>query len=325
MRNPFVFLVGCPRSGTTLLRRLVNAHPQIAIVPEIRWLSQRFVLREGLTPDGLLTPAFFGMLRDFGRFSRVPIDANDLAAFARKENVPYADFISALFDGWGRKRGKELVGHKNADHAVPTDVATLHALWPHAKFIHLIRDGRDVCLSVLNWRVREKVGGMFSTWRGAPISTISAWWEWQVRLVREQGARLWPDRYREVRYERLVREPEDVCRELCEFVGLPFEDAMLRFHESPPPDRTPKQAWLPPTPGRRDWRSQMSAEDQERFEAVAGELLDELGYERRARTIGPASIQEAAAIRAEFELTPLPERWAADAARAPASPPGTAQ
>jgi hypothetical protein len=311
MRNPFVFLFGCPRSGTTLMRRMVNAHRQVGIVPEIRWLSRRFALREGLTPDGHLTPEFFRNLRDFGRFTHIPLEPAEIAEFARADRaVSYAAFLSALFDAWGRKHGKQRVGQKNADHAVPTDIETLHALWPDAKFVHLIRDGRDVCLSVLNWRIKEKVGRLFSTWDRAPVATLAAWWEWQVRLWREAGAALGPDQYMEVRYESMVRRPDETCARLCAFMGVPFDDRMSRFYENPPV-RKAKQAWLPPTPGRRDWHSEMPLEDQERFEAVAGDLLDELGYVRVTDRISAPLLEDAESVRAAFELRPLPRLWLA--------------
>ena len=71
---------------------------------------------------------------------------------------------------------------------------------------------------------------------------------------------------------------------LCAFLGLEFDDAVVRFHEGRTrtgPGISAKHAWLPPTPGLRDWRAQMSRDAVERVEAAAGDLLDELGYERR--------------------------------------------
>jgi hypothetical protein len=317
MQNPFVFLLGCPRSGTTLLRRLVNAHPEIAIVPEIRWLADRYKYREGLTEDGRLTPAFLGRLRNFGRFSPIPLEPRELADLVESRmSISYADFMSALFDVYGRKQGKVLVGQKNADHAVPMDIPTLHELWPQAKFIHLIRDGRDVCLSLLHWRIREKVGRLFSTWVDDPVATAAVWWEWQVRLAVECGDQIGPSLYMEVRYEDLVSRSAEVCARLCEFMGVKFDEAMLRFHENPP-RQNPKQPWLPPTPGRRDWRSQMSSEDQARFEAVAGGLLDELGYSRVARRPTADAATAASLVRAAFDLRPLPQNWPRIAGGAP--------
>jgi hypothetical protein len=309
MRNPFLFLLGCPRSGTTLLGRMLSAHREVEVLPEVRWLARRYAQREGLTPDGYLTPSFFARLQNFGRFSKLPLRQEELAPYVENPGaISYADFITVLCDAFGKNCGKRLVGVKNADHAVPMDLSVLHHLWPEAKFVHLIRDGRDVCLSVLNWRIREKVERLFSTWNECRISNLAAWWEWQIRLLREAGGALSGEQYLEVRYETLVAHPEETCARLCDFMGVAYDPAMMRSHENPP-DRKAKQPWLPPTPGRRDWRSQMPRDDQERFEAVAGALLDELGYPRGVDHISLPASNTAAAVRAAWTLQPLPRYW----------------
>ncbi len=95
-------------------------------------------------------------------------------------------------------------------------------------------------------------------------------------------------------------QPIKECEALCEFLGGPYDDAMVCFHDGrtrtdlPNPRRKAKKAWLPITGGLRDSRTEMSTEDVERFGAAAGELLDELGYERAvprssAKVLGEAS------------------------------------
>ena len=109
--NPFVFLVGCPRSGTTLLQRLVDAHPQLAIIHETFWIPGFFERRVGLTPAGLVTPALVPRLLEHRRFGQLGVGLDDLEGLiAEKESLAYSDFVSALFDQYGREHGKELVG-----------------------------------------------------------------------------------------------------------------------------------------------------------------------------------------------------------------------
>ena len=108
-----------------------------------------------------------------------------------------------------------------------------------------------------------------------------------MRTGREDGNALGPDLYYEVRYESLVSKPTEESEKLCEFLGIPYDEAMLRLHEGrerPKPGRSAKRAWLGVTPCLRDWSSKMSAEDVERFEAAAEDLLDELGYPRGRHT-----------------------------------------
>jgi hypothetical protein len=301
-RNPYLFIVGCHRSGTTLLGRMVDANPHIAIIHETRWIASWFEQRVGLTPDGYVTYELIPLLLDHPRFAKLQIDREDLEGLlATGDPVLYRDFISGIFDLYGNKHGKDLVGDKTPSYV--RFILTLHQLWPHAKFVHVIRDGRDVCLSAIDWRSGGELRRRFVPLHEDPVTTTAVWWDWQVRTGREGSKALSPDVYHEVRYESLVSKPAEECEKLCEFLGIPYDDAMLRFHEGrerPKPGRSAKRAWLRVTPGLRDWRSEMSAEDVERFEAAAGDLLDELGYPRGAPHPNPEVSRTASLVRASF-------------------------
>ena len=302
--NPFVFIVGCPRSGTTLLQRIADGHPDLAICPETFWVPYYFKNRIGLTPDGMVTSELISRLFDYYKFYRMKIGRDELAALiAPGEPTLYSTFVSRAFDLYGESREKPLVGDKTPDYA--RNIPTLHQLWPRAKFVHLIRDGREVCLSAINWKRKlDKLSQLFSTWGDDPVSTAAVWWEWHVRLGRAGGLALGSELYHEVRYEALVARPEDECARLCAFLGVPYDLAMLRFHEGREAAETglgAKGAWQPVTAGLRDWRTEMPAGDVERFEASAGDLLDELSYPRAAPRPGPDAARRASAIRDAFE------------------------
>ncbi|HLF72706.1 MAG TPA: sulfotransferase, partial [Anaerolineales bacterium] len=168
MNNPFIFIIGCPRSGTTLLQRIVNAHPQIAIIPEIGWIVKRYQNREFVTEEGLVRP---GLIEDLlekgglGRYTRLPMDRQELEELlsaSRHRPVAYSDLITAFFDRYGEAQGKALVGNKTVDYV--RSISALHELWPQARFVHLIRDGRDVCLSAIQWRRAARLSSEFGTW-----------------------------------------------------------------------------------------------------------------------------------------------------------------
>jgi hypothetical protein len=184
---------------------------------------------------------------------------------------------------------------------------TLHALWPKAKIVHLIRDGRDVAASVLDWRkVTERGGSVarFKAFQEDRVTTVALWWEWLVRLGREDGAPLGPQLYHEVRYEELVAAAVEECERLCEFLGVPFDEGMLEFHKGRTrhdPELDAKKAWRPVTAGLRSWRTDMAPEDLARFEAAAGELLEELGYELGAPDPTPELREHADRVRSSFE------------------------
>lgn len=300
MINPYVFIVGCPRSGTTLLRHIVDAHPQIAITPEAHWIPRFFEERRGLTPDGVVTPELMDYLFEDPKFAHFGIATEDLTSLMASElPISYASLMAGIFDLYGKARGKALVGNKTPDSA--RRLRTLHALWPHARVIHAIRDGRDAALSFMNWsKVLQKKPGNFSTWREDPVSTAALWWELNVRCGRRASEWLDPKQYYEIRYESLLANPAKQSSALCEFLGLPYDKAMLHFHEGRKGSTSGSSvdpAWRPISAGLRDWRTQMSAEDIERFEATAGELLDELGYPRAFPHPRSECLENAAKIR----------------------------
>jgi hypothetical protein len=300
--NPYLFIIGCPRSGTTLLRRLVDAHPLVAVIDETRWIVSFFERRAGLTSEGMVTPKLVLRLLDYDRFAKLGIGREDLEGLmASGEPISYAAFVSGIFDLYGRIHSKNLVGDKTPRYA--RKVPTLHALWPEARFVHLIRDGRDVCLSILNWKKSQRSIGRFESWREDPVTTTTLWWELHLRLAREDSVPLGPGLYREVRYESLVARPAEECERLCRFLGIPYNGAMLRFHEGRERSGTgldAKKAWRPVTEGLRDWTSEMPAADVERFEAAVGGLLDDLGYERAFPSPSSEAIERASETRRRF-------------------------
>lgn len=315
--NPYVFIVGCQRSGTTLLQRLLDTHPEIAIIHETRWIIRFFDHRKGLTPEGMVTSRLISRLISHPHFGPMGIDPEVVERLTSgAPPMSYAGFVRVLFNWYGARVGKTLVGDKTPRYVL--NIPTLHALWPAARFIHQIRDGRDVCLSVMDWAVTPRIFRRFSTWTEDPISTVAAWWCWQVLCGCQSGRALEAALYREVRYEALVSRPSEECASLCTFLGLAYDERMLRYHEGrtrTDPGLEAKQAWLPVTAGLRDWRTQMPVDAIERFEAVAGELLDQLGYPRAVLHLSQAKLAHAARVRELFRQDMksrgdvVPARW----------------
>jgi hypothetical protein len=299
-RNPYVFIVGCPRSGTTMLRRMVDAHPAVASTPETHWIPRYFEQRLDVTPAGMVTRRLATRLVNNRHFPELQIEPDAIEELlALEPPLSYASFVSRLFDLYGEQHAKLLVGDKTPRYV--RHIETLHELWPQAKFVHLIRDGRDVCLSMMNWPRADRAAGRFRTWRDDPVSTSALFWEWNVHLGRRAGAALGPQRYYEVRYETVVDRPAAACDRLCGFLAVPFSDRMVRYHERHSESAgSEERTSLPPTPGLRDWRYQLPAEAIERFEAVAGDLLSKLGYTRRFPNPSAKRLAEAGRLRSRF-------------------------
>lgn len=317
MKNPFLFVLGCQRSGTTLLQHILDSHPRTAIMQEAGWFGTWYEHRIGITLEGFATAELIPNILRTSKNIDLGVSEAELLKLAGNGNqVLYQDFISAIFDGFGAARKKHLVGSKNPDYL--RHLGTLHKLWPKAKYIHIIRDGRDVCLCASDrWKnsdvqgfpflLYEKPDRIFDEWKEDPVITTALWWEWVVGLGRDFGRSLGPEMYYEMRYEDLVSRPRGECVALCEFLEIPFDDAMLRHEENFRPRTGPGGAILharvgrPITPGLRDWRTEMSDSELGRFEAAAGPFLEELSYPRSIARPQPIHTAEAARIRVVFE------------------------
>lgn len=312
--NPYVFVVGCPRSGTTLLRRLLDAHPGLCIPKaETHWIPKFYLKRKGLTDDGRVTAAFVDMLLNYPRFAKFDVSREELVGLLGGQvTVEYPEFVRRLFDLYGARRGKRRVGDKTPGYA--RHIKLLHQLFPNSRFIHLVRDGRDVALSLRSWSRRGKSVGRLVGYASDSATTTALYWEWMVRLAREAGEALPPGFYLEVRYEELVAATPGECRRMCGFLGLDYDARMLDYHagrQRADASLSAKKAWLPPTRKLRDWRTEMDREDLLRFEAASGDLLSELGYSRAIDPVPVAARRHAEDLRGEFERHPHPVAWRA--------------
>jgi hypothetical protein len=271
-----IFIVGCPRSGTTLLRNLLRSHPHITFPRESHFIPS-FYRAYGDPLDEREALEVANRILALSWFKRWQLDLTpDRFSGCRS----FRAIVETLFDAWARKEGKPRWGDKTPHYV--TEIPTLLELFPEAKIIHIYRDGRDVALSWL--RARLEPGNLYMAAR---------LWRTAVAAARRVGAVAPAETFLEVRYETLLAELPETMRGICEFVGEPFCEEVLR----PSP--------LGPAPGDRrvrsvsttvvvpsnvaKWKSKMSAGTRAFFESVAGDMLDELGYptgSRRRRITG---------------------------------------
>jgi len=282
------FVVGLTRSGTTLLRMMLDAHRELAIPPETHFVPDVIKAVRSQAGTGAVLEAFTSnrTWNDFG------IGADELRE--RIEAAGPADaaaVLRAFFGAYAERQGKPRWGDKTPAYML--SVQRIGRTLPESRFIHLVRDGRDVALSQSARALNEQ----------PPPAEQAARWVKRIRKSREQAATLKGPRYVEARYEDLVRDPEATLRRICEFIELDWDEGMLSYHERAAERLTEMAGELraegghstqaagyridnhapttrPPDPSKLDkWRTQMAAEDLAAYEGVAGELLTELGYE----------------------------------------------
>jgi hypothetical protein len=276
---PFLFVVGCGRSGTTLLRAMLDSHSELAIPGESHFLMpmaedcRRYEQNGELSVDLFVTD-----LLASERFLYWDLSEEDVrAALAAREPRDFPGAVRAVYAFYAARNGKPRYGDKTPNHVLA--IPLFASVFPEARFLHLIRDGRDVALSLVD----------VPHWGPNDVATAALRWKQFVEAGRLAAGALDPSRYREVRYEELLEEPEETLRDVCGFVGLDFEAGMLDYHkrvdallQTVSSPEIHQRLSLRPTKGLRDWRTQMTADDQGAFERVAGDLLAELGYEPRS-------------------------------------------
>lgn len=275
MTDP-VFIIGFQRSGTTLLRMMLDAHPDVAIPLDTTGLWARYAERldayGSLARPSDAAPLVADLLEE-ERIRLWQLDASVGDVVGLMEGGGYAEVIAAFYRAYARSRGKRYWGDKD-----PGNMSRIHLInewFPGARFVHIIRDGRDACLSQL-----EQDFGHSDL-----LGCASGWCE-EVTWVRRIGAILGPARYMELRYEDLVREPEARLRDVCAFLQLPYSPAMLEYHRHVArsiPDAK-RHIWpLIDRPPQREnvdrWKSRLSDGSRLCFEKRAGRLLRALGYE----------------------------------------------
>ena len=302
LRNPYLFLVGCPRSGTTLLQRMLDHHPQLAVAYDSLFIPP--ALRDADTSNPRVTPDLVERIRDFHRFARLGLPADTLDRLAPRARR-FSDLVALIYSEFAALHGKELGGEKSPGYV--RHMPLLQELFPQARFIHLVRDGRDIALSLADWGKRKSrpkgPARKYRLWAEHPLAVSALWWEYKVARGQADAAGLREGSYIEVRYEQLVAEPEFELRRLASFLELPYSDAMHQFHLGKTrnePGLNAKSAWLPATRGIRDWRRSMPETDIELFEALAGDTLTSFGYERRYPETRGALIDQVEVLRSRW-------------------------
>jgi Sulfotransferase family len=283
--GPPFFIVGAARSGTTLLRFMLDRHPDVAIPGESHFIAPMWARRRRYGRDDRIEDreAWLRDLLTLGTFRRwgLPVEA------VRHELDPidaptFAQAIEAVFVACARSGGKTRWGDKTPDNV--EHISLLARIFPKARFVHLVRDGRDVALSTIALRRLHR-----------RAATAAYFWARAFRQGRGAASSLGPARYLEVRYETVLDDPEGEIRRLCRFLDLPFDPVMLE-HDQHARDRLPERfrrlhpgVALPPTKGLRDWRRDMDRREVEEFEAIAGQDLLAAGYELSGRRIGQSA------------------------------------
>lgn len=274
---PPFFVLGFQRSGTTLLRLMLDSHPDIAIPLDTTGLWDRYErrlaeygdLKQVVNRDRLVTDL---LAEERIRLWRIPLSPDQVLARWQRPGFPGA--IAAFYECYAAHYGKHRWGDKDPGNM--TRIDQLNRWFPDCRIIHIIRDGRDACLSQL----RQDFG--FDD-----LLDCAECWREEVQWVRRMGSILGPSRYLDLRYEDLLEDPPAVLDRVCRLLGVAFDESMLQYHRdvSAAVPESKRHIWqLIDRPPQKDnagrWKRDLSSGPRIAFEKRTYELLGELGYER---------------------------------------------
>lgn len=271
---PPFFIVGSQRSGTTLLRLILNAHSRIAIpeegtfwMPLIRSLRGKY----GESIPGKSLESYIRYIKRNEQFKTWLMQ--DLSVFDRlagRRDVSLRDIMKALYSEYAKEHEKEIWGDKTPSFFRMT--GELSNIFPGAKFIHIVRDGRDVYLSMKGMEAgREN------------IAVAALEWKYKVEKAKRTLSELPADSAIEVRFEDILTGPEQNIRRICNFLGVAFEKGMLDFYKTSRKYIGEHHSDLIFKPINSDtagkWKKKLTGEENRIFEYVASDCLRKHGYE----------------------------------------------
>ncbi len=274
MNQSPIFICGCPRSGTTLFRMLADSHPNLAIAPESSYL---FIYKD-------LVPSFFygnlsekkdveNLVKDLLKIRRVkdwfPAEKSYKDVLVRlDEKSGYADIVSAFFDIYAEYRGKPRWGDKTPKNLLRIDA--IRKLYPDGKIVVVVRDGRDVALSLRNVDF-----GHISFFASALI--------WNSYMKKLEWLLNHDENILIVKYEDLLDNPEKEMRRFCEYVDEKYDEDLMKKYLGHGDDVSHSKSkfygqQINPA-NKAKWKKKCKPWELKVFETVNATYLKKYGYE----------------------------------------------
>lgn len=270
-KAPF-FIFGCCRSGTSLLSRMLNQHANIAVPYESHLFNTFHKLLHyygdlsrqcnvARLVDDMLTS---DVMRDWDP----ALTRNEILGNLKRNN--FCGVVDAVLSTYAIKTGKARWGEKTPHHIYYWDYISHH--FPNAKIVHIVRDGRDVALSLMDARFGPK-----------SVYSCAQYWQHYLAEIEEVKKKAPPGTIHETSYEKLLKNPGTELAMICDFLGEEFLSEMLDFHKNTSAYKTDtqnqKNLMMPLLKGNiGKWHHQMSPKSASIFEAIASDTLKNYGY-----------------------------------------------
>lgn len=282
--KPPIFIIGNPRSGTTMLRLMLTCHPDIGIPPESGWFIHLYQKYHQTIFDQVAMTEFLNNLSHSPKIEGWELDYSQLQQFLAK-NLPlnYCDLISQIYYFYINTQDKCRWGDKNNFYL--KHIKTIYKLFPNAYFIHIIRDGRDVACS---YRNLSQAQGQYAP--DLPASVCGAAYDWvrNIRKIQDSFQQINHNQTITIHYEDLTQDAEKTLQKICTFIGETYDSKMLDFAEENKQKQLEPKVFMgwkeltskPLTTSRvKRWKREMFEEDKYLFQIFGKTALQHYGYE----------------------------------------------
>lgn len=231
--NQPIFILGNPRSGTSLLRLMLSCHPDIIIPPESHfflWLENKYKNMNPMADD---LEEFFIDLYKSRKFETWDISKQSIIETIKKDNIKsFADLIACIYITYGNAVGKnnfKYWGDKNKLWKENLHKTILY--FPNAFFIHLVRDGRDVACSFIDLAIKGSTS-IYAPKLPSQISDIANRWKTNVNFINEFLIDIPKSNQLTIRYEDLVLNTQATLHEIMQLLSIEYSQNMLDYQNS---------------------------------------------------------------------------------------------
>lgn len=290
IRHP-IFIIGSPRSGTTLLRLMLTCHRNIVIPPECGfavWLAGKFSGWSIEDYSGWID-RLIPELMQCRKIETWNLEPDGLREFLRAgKPATYPEAVGLVYEWYGISTGRRFTRWGDKNNFYLNHIPAIKVMFEDAYFVHIVRDGRDIACSYKRLKAVRERSRYFPTIPES-IEDVAGQWRSNIRLVRKSFEGIGRGRVLEIKFEDLVLNTVNTLQSVCDSIGESLDTAMLEYHGHNLKKQLEPVGFLdwkgntvkPPLPsavGR--YNTELDEQELRTFEGVAGDVLQVLGYSR---------------------------------------------
>lgn len=286
--KPPIFVIGSPRSGTTLFRLILTCHPNIVIPPECGFAVWLWTKHNFKKYDLRISVEYFLQeLVKCRKFETWQIPVSSLRKyFEVRQPISYADAVSAVYECYGEVHDIPFTRWGDKNNFYLSHIEDIATIFPEAIFLHIVRDGRNVACSYKRVMSKKIISG-YAPSLPVDIESIANQWNDNLRKINDSFDRIGRERIFELRLEDLKEHPKTVMHQVCQFINEIYDPGMLQYHFfnqekalEPKEFLQWKEDTVRPLIQTRDMRykQELSSDDLKKFEKRAWQSLHRYGY-----------------------------------------------